>query len=63
MCGFQFSVFTGFLTVRMSESPFLVPSPGLFLLFALPNSFVLVFVFLIMFYYYPMESCLLSNER
>lgn len=64
MYGFQFSVFTGFLIVRTNESPFLVPSPGLFVLFALSNSFVLVFVFLIMFYYYPWNFvCFLMRDR
>lgn len=48
----------------MNESPFLVPSLELFL-FVFSNFNVLVFIlpYFIIFYYYPLEACLFSNEQ
>lgn len=48
----------------MNESPFLVPSLELFL-FVFSNFNVLVFILpcFIIFYYYPLEECLFSNEQ
>jgi hypothetical protein len=58
----QVSVFVGFVSVQMSGSLLLLLSVGLFsfCLFILFNSYMLVFV---LFYYYPIEACLFSNER
>ena len=70
---FPFSVFMVFLSVQTSGSLILVPSLGFFsfCLFILSNSDVIGFVclfypvtfYFVIFYYYPLEACLFSNER
>lgn len=62
---FQLSVLTGFLSMRMSGS--LVPFPR-FLSFCLLVLFYLsavVFILshFVLFYYCPLEACLLCNDR
>lgn len=47
----------------MNESPFLVPSLELFLsVFSNSNVFIFILPYYIVFYYYPLEACLFSNE-